>query len=155
MVDAAIARSGHAARYRRWGEPLVLVVAYVVLLFATDVGCPFRFFLGISCPGCGLTRAWLALLQGDVARALALHPLFWAPPVLLVALGLRGRVGRGADVVVWILAGAMIGLWVLRIMADSGRITQGWLTSLDSSVVHRGAPGLLGVLVGGGGPHAL
>jgi hypothetical protein len=31
--------------------------------------CPFRAVLGIDCPGCGGTRALLALLRGDVRQA--------------------------------------------------------------------------------------
>jgi hypothetical protein len=37
--------------------------------------CPMASSLGIPCPGCGLTRATLALLHGDVGAALRFHPL--------------------------------------------------------------------------------
>jgi hypothetical protein len=37
--------------------------------------CPLAGSFGIPCPGCGLTRATLALLHGDVRGALHLHPL--------------------------------------------------------------------------------
>jgi hypothetical protein len=37
--------------------------------------CLFRGLTGIPCPGCGLTRAAIALLRGDWAAALLLHPL--------------------------------------------------------------------------------
>jgi hypothetical protein len=39
--------------------------------------CPLAGSLGIPCPGCGLTRATLALLHGDVRGALHFHPLVW------------------------------------------------------------------------------
>lgn len=39
--------------------------------------CPMAGSLGIPCPGCGLTRATLALLHGDVQAALRFHPLVW------------------------------------------------------------------------------
>ena len=42
--------------------------------------CPLAGSFGVPCPGCGLTRATLALLHGDVRNALHYHPL-----VLLVA----------------------------------------------------------------------
>ena len=40
--------------------------------------CPSAGLLGIPCPGCGLTRATAALLEGQFAEAFALHPLAFA-----------------------------------------------------------------------------
>lgn len=47
--------------------------------------CPLAGSFGIPCPGCGLTRATLALLHGDVRGALRLHPLVWLLSPLFVA----------------------------------------------------------------------
>lgn len=62
---------------------LVAIVALV--LGATGIGCPIKFMTGISCPGCGMTRAWLEALQLHLSVALAYHPLFWAVPLAVVA----------------------------------------------------------------------
>jgi hypothetical protein len=37
--------------------------------------CLMAVLLRVPCPGCGLTRAGMALLHGDVARATSFHPL--------------------------------------------------------------------------------
>jgi hypothetical protein len=55
--------------------------------------CILRMTTGIECPFCGMTRATLALGEGDLHRALALHPL--APLVLLGSLALLGVVALG------------------------------------------------------------
>ncbi len=47
--------------------------------------CLFRAFSGLPCPGCGLTRALIALLHGDPAAAFAYHPYSF---VLLPLLGI-------------------------------------------------------------------
>ena len=49
--------------------------------------CPFAHVLGVACPGCGLSRATIALVRGDWRTALALHAY---APVLLLALILFG-----------------------------------------------------------------
>lgn len=36
--------------------------------------CPFKRFLHLPCPGCGLTRAFCAISHGDLAAAWALNP---------------------------------------------------------------------------------
>jgi hypothetical protein len=51
--------------------------------------CPIRHGLGIPCPGCGITRAMLALVQGHWATAITIHavaPIAWVI-VLLIGLG--------------------------------------------------------------------
>ena len=50
---------------------LVLVALALISVSAARLGfrCPFRAVLGIDCPGCGGTRALLALLRGDVRQA--------------------------------------------------------------------------------------
>jgi len=44
--------------------------------------CPIRAATGIPCPGCGLTRATIQLLHGDVASSLQTHA--FAPVLLLL-----------------------------------------------------------------------
>jgi len=48
--------------------------------------CPFQFFFGIPCAGCGMTRAVLSCLNGNWKQAFYYHPLFWILPVLLLLL---------------------------------------------------------------------
>ena len=45
--------------------------------------CPFLHVIGIPCPGCGLTRAIVALLEGDWQSALTLHAY---APIFVVAI---------------------------------------------------------------------
>ena len=35
----------------------LLLGVYVAFITLTGIGCPIRFFIGISCPGCGMSRA--------------------------------------------------------------------------------------------------
>lgn len=39
--------------------------------------CGSRAFFGIECPGCGLTRSFIALASGDVAASFHFHRLGW------------------------------------------------------------------------------
>jgi hypothetical protein len=50
--------------------------------------CPMAALFGVPCPGCGLTRATLALLHGNLGAALHLHPLvFVLTPTYGLAIG--------------------------------------------------------------------
>ena len=64
--------------------PLVIFAAAVLLL---DIGCPIRRLTGFPCPGCGMTRAFLAAFRLDFAEAFRLHPL-WMLPIPLFVLSL-------------------------------------------------------------------
>lgn len=48
---------------------LILLVFGILVVFIFDIPCVFKSIFGISCPGCGLTRGFRALLNGDVITA--------------------------------------------------------------------------------------
>ena len=58
----------------------IAVGLFYLLLAALGHGCPIRWLTGIPCPGCGLSRAYLALLSGNLQGDFVFHPLFWAVP---------------------------------------------------------------------------
>ncbi|MCL2664432.1 MAG: DUF2752 domain-containing protein [Defluviitaleaceae bacterium] len=67
--------------------------AAVAVLYAF-IGCPIRFVTGLPCPGCGMTRAALALARLDFAGAFFMHPLiFLTVPVLaaIIIIWLRDK----------------------------------------------------------------
>jgi hypothetical protein len=88
--------------------------------------CPTALFLGLPCPGCGLTRATMALLHGDFGAALRFHPL---SPVLLPLFG-----GAMALVLVDYVRGP-----------ERRRVTPAWWTSRAATFAFSG---LLALLVG-------
>jgi len=68
---------------------VLALCALAALIVALRVPfCPMAAVLGVPCPGCGLSRATLALLHGNVRQALYLHPLvFVIAPVFLWGMG--------------------------------------------------------------------
>ncbi len=58
---------------------------------AGPVLCPFRLLTSLPCPGCGLTRSFVAMGHGDLREAFHQHafgPLFYAIFAAFVALKL-------------------------------------------------------------------
>lgn len=54
-----------------------LLIALVVVIAATLLGkgiCYFKNITGIPCPGCGMTRSFLLILQGKFTEAWKIHP---------------------------------------------------------------------------------
>jgi Protein of unknown function (DUF2752) len=48
--------------------------AFIRWLQANMLTCPLKKYLHIECPGCGLQRSFIALLNGDVRTSLQLYP---------------------------------------------------------------------------------
>ena len=85
----------------RWFAFAAMVLSFV--LPANGLGidlCGVHRFTGLPCPGCGLSRAFIAVADGELAEALAwnpfvavLWPLFFALALLaLLPRGMRARV---------------------------------------------------------------
>ena len=77
--------------------PYAVGALALAALSVSSIGCIFRFTTGVPCPGCGMTRAYTALLCGEAAAALAYHPLFWTVPVAACLAWVQGELsGRMA-----------------------------------------------------------
>lgn len=63
---------------------LIYLVAYAFIITVFKIGCPIKFLTGVSCAGCGMSRAWISLLSFDIKIAIYYHPLFWVPPVAVI-----------------------------------------------------------------------
>lgn len=77
---------------------LSFLAARFLPLLGLGYACPFRAATGIPCATCGMTRAFVHLAHGDLARAIAASPLgalaaavAWAFALLALARLAAGR----------------------------------------------------------------
>lgn len=119
-----------AVRVRRSAITLVAFSALFVALYLKALPCMFAKVTHEPCPGCGSTRAVLALLHGDLHDVLRYNPFGPAMAILMGIFGLQafasmvkygdfreageGRLGRIVKVVFFAVAALEVGLWVLR-----------------------------------------
>lgn len=63
----------------------ILYLTVVIPKLGIHISCPFRQVTGYDCPGCGMTRASLALLEGDVHQSFRYNMLvFFLLPLFLI-----------------------------------------------------------------------
>ncbi len=61
-------------------EGIASIIAVILLYGAFKLlgfGCPIKLVTGISCAGCGMTRAWEAMFHFHIEEAFYYHPLFF------------------------------------------------------------------------------
>ena len=68
------------------------VVVLYVILESFGVTCPIKYITGISCAGCGMSRAWISLLHFNIHDAFMYHPLFFLPPVVVIVMLLKSKI---------------------------------------------------------------
>lgn len=72
------------------------MIEFIQELFASE--CYFRTHFHIYCPGCGGSRAVIALLQGDIIQSLWYNPitlLFLLDVVLMTLIDIVGHASKG------------------------------------------------------------
>lgn len=112
-------------------------LAVYVLVFRGS--CVIRLFTGIPCPGCGLSRAYIALLHGHIADAFHYHPLFFVVVPFLLYMTfhdrLSPRVSKKVETAVCIcLAAAFILVYIGRMVWGDGSVLS---VDLESGMIYR------------------
>lgn len=122
-------------------EAVAVIVLFYLVIEALGVTCPILFLTGISCAGCGMSRAWLSLLRLDVSAAFRYHPLFWMPVPAGIALLCRRRIPRNVwKAMVSAACVLFLGTYIARLLSPEDeivvcRVTQGLLYRLLSGII--------------------
>ena len=130
-----------------------LFIAWLAL-YLLDIGCVFRLMTGIPCPGCGMTRAWLAALRLDFAAAIAYHPLFWVVPIAFALAFVRdgaasNKLKRCIDIAIAVLCVLVGAVWIVRLInpADAGLLFGGHAPAgVPADIIHLEQPRWLAFL---------
>lgn len=101
---------------------------YLVILISTfyllDIifklnllACPVYKLLGIPCPTCGMTRSYLALLDGDIKLAFMYHPLFLLVPVVILLFIFSEFINpKKYKIIMYTILGLFILVYVVRMI---------------------------------------
>lgn len=70
------------------------------------LSCPFKSCTGLDCPGCGLQRSAIKLLEGDISGSVQMHPAGIPMIVMLVLLALHIKYDfrHGAKILTYLFA---------------------------------------------------
>ncbi len=112
-------------KLKKFIAPAIIIILFYALLHIIGVGCPIKFISGISCPGCGMTRAAFSLLQLNFAAAFYYHPLF--PLVFIMGGGfvlrtLKKLPKKAFDIITYACCGAFLFVWLVRMIWGDGEI---------------------------------
>lgn len=105
--------------------PLSMIALIYLIFHLVGIGCPIKFTTGISCPGCGMSRACMWVLLGDFSSAFYFHPLFPVVPLFPILFILRetGKIPRKAyDICITVICILFLAVWIIRMFTDKGGI---------------------------------
>lgn len=114
-------------------------VIFLYLIFSvTKIGCPIKYITGISCAGCGMTRAFLSLFSGDIKKAFEYHPLWILVPPSIVVILCKNKINKRIyKLIIMVIVVLFIVVYLVRM-----------LNPLDGVVVFEPANNIFFKLIG-------
>lgn len=120
---------------------LIIVIIYAVgMLFG--ITCPILYFTGISCPGCGMTRAWINIFDGNLQKAFIFHPLFWMPLLVGLLWLIKNKIDKEYMKNIYrVLLSLILIVWFLRFFIENDPASQfnpkeGMIINIIESIIN-------------------
>jgi len=90
---------------------LLIAAAYYYLTYRIfGYTCPSILLTGLPCPGCGLTRSALLLLNGDIAGSLRMNPMLaFIPPYFILRVCKKKAAAENYLIIVLIISFIVFG----------------------------------------------
>lgn len=110
-------------KYKEYFEAAAALILVILFLYVTKIGCPIKFLTGISCAGCGMSRAYFSLLRLDFKSAWEYHPLFFVPPLFVLTLIFKEKIGDIAfKIILFTIVISFVIIYVYRMVFMTGDI---------------------------------
>ena len=112
------------SKYRLEIGATAIVAVLYFSFFLAGITCPIKFITGISCPGCGMSRACISALRFDFASAFHYHPLWimipFAAALLIVFKAMKKQ--KLFNITLYICAAVMLVTWLCRMIFLGGDV---------------------------------
>lgn len=96
---------------------ILLATIIYIIFYKLGIGCPIKNITGISCAGCGMTRAYKALLNLDFRSAFYFHPLFWTIPLIIIVFLFSEQIPNKIIIIFCIIISFLfIYIYIIRIL---------------------------------------
>lgn len=98
---------------------LLYAAVIAVGWFTSGIKCIFALVLGIPCPFCGMTRAFVSALKFDFVSAFGFHFMFWSLPVLYLLFLYDGKIFKNKHINITVWSLLLIGFlanWIVHII---------------------------------------
>jgi len=89
--------------------------ALALSLFIGISPCIMYHIIGVPCPACGLTRAFISVARFDFRQAFAYHPLFIFVP-FVPFLGFERLSDKWRNIIAYAGLGVLVAVWVVRMV---------------------------------------
>ena len=123
-------------RYKTAILSITSVAAVYAVMMLLGVTCPIKFLTGVSCPGCGMTRAFLSAIRFNFADAFHYHPLWIC---VIPAFGTlfylkKYKKARAFNIALTIMCATMISVYLYRMINGESDVV---VFELENSIVYR------------------
>lgn len=120
---------------------LIKIISFIIvsgIILLVFYHCPFLYFFGIPCPGCGMTRALISAAKLDFNAAFYYHPLFFLVilAAIYIALKLSGKIKiskKTENRLIMVVCILFIAVYFIRLFAGSEVVK----TDFENSVLYK------------------
>ena len=126
-------------KYSSFIIAIVSLAAVVILMWAFNIPCPIKHLTGLSCAGCGMSRAYFSALTLDLESAFSYHPLWIILPFSLIAIAILSgkKKARAVNTVFYCTLGLFIIVWIIRLLIKDATVAPDLENSILGEIIKK------------------